>query len=792
MKISEKWLREWVSPNLSTEELAHQITMAGLEVDAIEPVAAEFSGVVIAQILSAEPHPDAEKLRVCQVSTGSETLQIVCGAANARVGLKAPLACVGAELPGDVKIKRAALRGIESQGMLCAELELGLPKNSEGLMELATDAPVGMDLRRYLDLDDKAIEISVTPNRADCLGMEGIAREVGLLNKLPVHAPTFTNVLQSIPNTFPVEVKTPEHCPRYVGRIIRGVDVSRPSPLWLQEKLRRCGLRSIDAVVDITNYLLLELGQPMHAFDLDKLQGRIIVRMAEHGESIELLDGQSLSLRADTLVIADASGPLAMAGIMGGKASAVSTTTKDIFLESAFFAPDLLAGKARSYGLHTDSSHRFERGVDFQLQEKAIERATRLLVDIVGGEVGPITEVVSKSDLPERPDVVLRASRIEKMLGFGMALADVEQILTGLGLGVTTIADGWRCTIPSWRFDIALEVDLLEELARVYGYNRLPVTHIRAELALSARPETELSVRYLRRHLGARGYHEAITYSFVDPALQRLFEPEQTPVALKNPISAEMAVMRTSLVPGLLGAAIHNINRQQHRVRLYETGLRFLSRGSELHQVPTLALVCSGQRFPKSWTAVPAVLADFFDLKGDLESLLDMTRMRGDYAFEVASHPALHPGQSATVTRKGHPVGMLGTLHPNVGADFGFNSPVFVAEIDLSSLLESALPAFKEVSRFPEVRRDLAVIVDKTVSAADVLGAVKSAAGTYLADLTLFDVYTGKGIDPKRKSLALGLTFRDQSRTLGDEDVNLAVGQVIDLLEKNYNAELRK
>lgn len=791
MKISEQWLREWVSPSLPTSELAHQLTMAGLEVDAIEPVAAAFCGVVVAEILSVESHPDAAKLRVCQVSTGSETVQVVCGASNARVGLKVPLAAVGAALPGDLNIQRAKLRGVESHGMLCAEQELGLSISSDGLMELPVDAPLGADLRDYLQLDDKIIEISVTPNRADCLGIEGIAREVGLLNNLTVRSPGFLNVTESISDTFPVEVQAKDYCPRYLGRVLRGVDISRPSPPWLQEKLRRCGIRSIDAVVDVTNYLLLELGQPMHAFDLGKLQSGIVVRLAEHGESIELLDGQMVSLRSDTLVIADKSGPVAMAGIMGGKPSAVSSSTTDIFLEAAFFSPERLAGKARSYGLHTDSSHRFERGVDFQLQQKAIQRATRLLVDIVGGQAGPIQEVVSDSDLPKRPDVLLRPARIEKMLGFTMAPAQVEQILSGLGLGVSTTDDGWRCTIPSWRFDIALEVDLLEELARVYGYNRLPVTHIRAELEIPARPEANLSLRNLRRHLQARGYHEAITYSFVDPEQQRLFEPHLAPVTLRNPISAEMAVMRTSLLPGLIGTALHNINRQQQRIRLFETGLRFLPGDDGLRQVPTLAMVCTGQRFAKSWNAVPALPADFFDLKGDIESLLELTRMPQDFSFEVSTHSAMHPGQAAALTRTGQVVGALGALHPVLAAELGLNSPLFVAEIDLGILLEGALPRFNEVSKFPEIRRDLAIIVDKTVSAAKLMNAVKSVAGTYLTDLTLFDVYTGKGIDPKRKSLALGLTFRGQSRTLGDEDVNLAIGQVIDLLEKNYNAELR-
>jgi len=791
VKISEQWLREWVSPSLSTAELAHQITMAGLEVDAIESVADVFSGVVVAQILSAEQHPDADKLRICQVSTGSETVQVVCGAPNARVGLKAPLAQVGAQLPGNFRITHARLRGVESLGMLCAEQELGLAEVSDGLMELAADAPVGADLRHYLGLDDKVIEISVTPNRADCLGIAGVAREVGLLNNLPVNAPKFTRVPESTTDSFPIEVRAVDCCPRYVGRVIKGIDVSRPSPGWLQERLRRCGIRSIDAVVDVTNYILLSLGQPMHAFDLGKLHEGIEVRMAAAGESLELLDGQTMQLRQDTLVIADRKGPLAIAGIMGGRQSAVSATSSDIFLEAAFFAPSALAGKARSYGLHTESSHRFERGVDFQLQVEAMEHATRMLVDIAGGEVGPIQEVVAKEHLPARPAVVLRASRIEKVLGFALAASEVERILSGLGLGVTPTTAGWTCSVPSWRFDIGIEADLLEELARVYGYNRLPVTRIRADLTMQARPEAELSIRYLRRHLSARGYREAITYSFVDPELQRVFDPEQEPVALSNPMSSDMAVMRTSLLPGLVSAVLHNTNRQQPRVRLFETGLRFLPGDAGLRQVPTLAMVCTGQRYAESW-ADPGDAAGFFDLKGDLESLLALTGRPEHYVFEAASRPVLHPGQSARLTRKGQLAGFIGALHPAVGGEFGLNAPLYLCEVDLAMLLEGGVPEFKELSKFPEIRRDIAVVVDNSVSAARLMDDVRMAAVSYLTDLTLFDVYTGKGIDPNRKSLALGLTFRDQSRTLGDEDVHLAVGQVIDLLEKNYNAELRK
>jgi phenylalanyl-tRNA synthetase beta chain len=790
VKISEQWLREWVSPALSTAELAHQITMAGLEVDGVEPVAGDFTSVVVGEILTVETHPDADKLRVCQVSVGSESVQVVCGAPNARAGLKAPLAQVGAQLSENLKIEQSEIRGVASQGMLCGELELGLSEANDGLMELSPDAPVGIDLRSFLELDDQVIDISVTSNRADCLSLAGIAREVGLLNDLPVNMPSHTPAKESLSDTFTVELQAKDCCPRYVGRVIRGIDVSRPTPLWMREKLRRSGIRSIDAVVDVTNYVMLELGQPMHAFDLDKLNGGIVVRKGEAGEAIELLNGQTIELRPDTLVIADHSGPVAIAGVMGGKLSAVNGASKDVFLESAFFAPSLIAGKARSYGLNTDSSHRFERGVDFQLQVNAMERATQLLLDIVGGEAGPVFEEVSKDNLPALNDVSLRAARIGKVLGFDMAAPEVERILAGLGLGVVEEEGGWRCSIPSWRFDMDMEVDLLEELARVYGYNRLPVTRIHADLVMSTKPETDLSIRNLRRHLSARGYREAITYSFVDPELQRLFDPKLSPVELSNPISADMAVMRTSLLPGLVSAVLRNTHRQQPRVRLFETGLRFIPSDSGLQQIPTLAMVCTGQRFAESW-AMKKEDSDFYDLKGDVESLLALTRRPEDYDFEGATHPVLHSGQTASITRKGQGVGIMGTLHPAAVAKLGLNEPLYVCEIELDGLLRAALPEFTELSKYPEIRRDLSVLVDKNVVSGALMNDVRASAGTYLTDLRLFDVYTGKGIDPERKSLSLGLTFRDQSRTLGDEDVNLAVGQVIDLLEKNYNAELR-
>lgn len=794
MKISEQWLREWVSPDLATEALAHQLTMAGLEVDAIEPVAGDFSGVVVAEILSAEPHPDADKLRVCEVDTGEERVQIVCGAPNARAGLKAPLARVGAVLPGNFKIKKAKLRGVESRGMLCAEAELGISDASAGLMELPTDAPVGTDLRDYLQLDDRVIEIGLTPNRADCLGIAGIAREVGLLNGLPVPGVSQTPVAAGVDDSFPVAVEDSLRCPRYVGRVIRNIDVSRPSPLWMQEKLRRCGLRSIDAVVDVTNYVLLELGQPMHAFDLQRLQGGIVVRTARSGESLALLDGQTVELREDSLVIADQNGPVALAGIMGGEPTAVNGETRNLFLESAFFAPDLLAGQARSYGLHTDSSHRFERGVDFSLQVAAMERATQLLLEIVGGEAGPVAEVVHVASLPVREAVALRRARIPRLLGFSLEDAEVERILTGLGLGVSATEEGWSCSVPSWRFDLAIEADLLEELARVYGYNRLPVSRIRAELVMPSRPESRLPLRDLRRQLAARGYREAITYSFIEPGLQQQFAPGLEALPLSNPISADMAVMRSSLMPGLVSAVRRNQHRQRPRVRLFETGLRFLPPAegdpvAGLEQRPSLGLVISGERLPESWAAAGEPV-DFYDLKGDLESLIG-PGVGADLQFRAGQHPALHPGQTAEVLLGGLVVGVMGALHPALHAELDLQGPVFLAELDLEPVSQRQLPRSQPLSRFPEVRRDIAVLVDREVAAAALSDSIREAAGEVLSDLTLFDVYAGKGIDPQRKSLAFGLTFRDHSRTLSDDVVNGVIEQVMDSLEKNYKAELR-
>ena len=790
MKFSEAWLREWANPSISTEQLIAQLTMAGLEVDGVEKAAPDFDNVVVAQIISAEQHPDAEKLRVCQVTNGAQQLQIVCGAANARAGIKVPLAMIGATLPGGMAIKQAKLRGVESFGMLCGASELGLPDVIDGLLELPADAPLGEKLRTYFQLDDNIIEVGLTPNRGDCLSILGMAREVSVLNSVALNTPDIPAVAPNSDERLPIQVDLTADCPRYVGRVVRHVDVSKPTPLWMQERLRRGGIRSIDAVVDITNYVMLELGQPMHAFDLQNIQGGIVVRGAKAGEKLELLNGQQLELAAGNLVICDHEKPLALAGIMGGQYSGISTGTKHLFLESAFFTPLNLAGRARSYGLHTDSSHRFERGVDAQLARKAIERATALLLEICGGEPGPVCECVSEKDLPVTPVINLRRARIAQMLGFNVADARVESILTALGMTLAPTATGWSVTVPSYRFDIAIEVDLLEELARIYGYNHLPVSHPAAPGELLASPERVTPTQQMRRHLQALGYQEAITYSFIDPQWQKDFDPALAPVVLTNPISADMSVMRTSLVPALAAAVRYNQNRQQPRVRLFELGLRFVPGASGLQQEGVIAAIIAGARAPESWTEKsPAV--DFFDIKGDLESLLAACGLVGRVTFTAASRAGLHPGQSAQVCLDGAGIGFIGALHPQLARGWDLSGPVYVFELLIAPISERKVPRFKELSKFPEVRRDLAIILSEDVPVAEVVSAATTAAGELLADLVVFDVYNGKGIEPGRKSVAIGLTFQHSHRTLSDDDVNQAVNAVINVLQTQFEASLR-
>ncbi|KPQ30226.1 phenylalanine--tRNA ligase subunit beta [Halomonas sp. HL-93] len=792
MKFSEQWLREWVSPELGAQAVADQITMAGLEVDAIEPVAASFSAVVVAKVLTKEQHPDADKLNVCTVDDGSGLpVQVVCGAPNVGVGQKVPFAQVGGVLPHDFKIKKAKLRGVESRGMICSASELGLEEEaSDGILELPSEAPVGMDFREFMRLNDMTIEVDLTPNRGDCLSIKGMAREVGVLNRMAVTGPEITAVPATIDDTFAVDIEATQQCPRYLGRVINNVDVTAETPLWMVERLRRSGVRSIDSVVDVTNYVMLELGQPMHAFDRDNLSGGIVVRMARPGESLTLLDGQEIALRPETLVIADASGPLAMAGIMGGEMSGVSKATRTIFLEAAFFSPLAIAGQARSYGLHTDASHRFERGVDPQLTPFAVERATRLLLEICGGEAGPVVEAISDASMPVSGRITLREARLEKALSKRLANNDVTDILQRLGFAVAESGGNWLVDVPSWRFDVAIEEDLIEEVARVHGYNNLPVRRPAARLSLRAADEAMLPLSQLRRQMVAQGFQEAITYSFVAPELQSAMLPEAVSPVLANPISADLSVMRASLLPGLVRALEHNLNRQQNRVRLFETGLVFNGELDALSQIPMMGALVCGSRDPEGWSGAKARV-DFYDLKGDLESLLALGGNREAWRFEPAEHPALHPGQSAQVLFEGKSAGWIGTLHPQVRATLGLKVDAIVFEVRLDYLSQGQVPAFEPLSRFPEVRRDLAFTMpdDRPVQA--LLDSARVKAGEYLKDITLFDVYAGKGVAEGRKSIALGLTWQHPSRTLNDEEINQLVESIVAQVQAELGAELR-
>ena len=787
MIISEQWLRTWVSPQVTTDALSHKLTMIGLEVDSIAGAAEAFSGVVVAQIIAAEQHPDADKLRVCTVNAGDETVQIVCGAPNARAGLIAPLAKVGAVLPGDFKIKKAKLRGVESQGMLCAGAELTISEDNDGLMELPADAPIGADIREYLSLDDQVIELGLTPNRADCLSVRGVARDVAVAFDETLNETAIAPVESTIADTFPVAIEATAKCPRYLGRVIKNVDLSRPTPDYMRERLERAGLRSIDAAVDVTNYVLLELGQPLHAFDLDQLNGGIVVRECKPDEVLTLLDGTEQALEPGTLVIADHTQPLALAGIMGGADSGVSESTTNLFLESAFFTPELMAGRARSYGLHTDASHRYERGVDFQLQREAMERATQLFIDAVGGEAGPVTEVVSDADLPVNEAVLLREAQIEKLLGIKIDRVEVERILEGLGFWVVGHQQGWLCTAPSWRFDMGLEVDLIEELARIIGFDAIPSQPIKANLIPLAVPETARALRLAKNDLVARGYFEAVTFSFVAPELQAHFDPELSPIALKNPISADLAVMRTSLIPGLLKAIAHNASRQQSRVKLFETGLKFMP-GEGTEQIPMLAIAVSGLRDLEGWST-DKTAADFFDVKGTVEGLL--ANLGDRLTFEASVFPGLHDGQSAAILVDGKCVGRIGAVHPSVRKVMGIPANTVVAEVLQSVVNEVAMPAYDDISKYPETRRDLALVADKSAASAEVLSTIRKAAGSLLTKLDLFDVYEGAGLAEGKKSLAIGLTFQDQSRTLDESEVSSAVDQVLDSLKEKLGIELR-
>lgn len=794
MIFSEQWLREWVNPPLTTQNLMDQLTMAGLEVEGCEEVAAGFSGVIVAEVQSVAPHPDADKLRVCQVSDGQSIFQIVCGASNVREGLRVPLATVGAVLKSksgesSMTIKKAKLRGVESNGMLCSAEELGMAESADGLLELPSDAPVGQDIREYLQLDDVSLELDLTPNRGDCLGIIGIAREIAVLNSLDVKQPEFADVPAAVSDCFPVTIHAKSQCPRYLGRLLKGIDPGARTPLWLSERLRRSGLRSIDPVVDVTNYVLLELGQPMHAFDLNELSSGVDVRLAHQGEKLVLLDGKEVTLDSDVLVIADSARVLAMAGIMGGQSSGVNSQTRDVFLECAFFSPLAIAGRARRYGLHTDASHRYERGVDFEIQRLAMERATALLVEIAGGQPGPVIEAIG--ELPTAPGIVLELSKVERMLGLQIDAMRIRDILERLGMKVFA-ADTrhLEVLVPAFRFDISLDVDLIEEIARVYGYNNLPKTRTLSPMALGSCTELRSDLGRVKDRLATLGYQEVITYSFVEPGLQSKINPGDEGIPLQNPISADMSVMRTSLWPGLLNTLKHNTNRQQERVRIFECGQIFLRRSETTEQPSRIGGLVYGNLFPELWCHENKA-PDFFDVKGDIEAVLDLSGGAGSVSFVPSRHPALHPGQCAALLIGGREIGILGALSPQIQRDLDINKSVYLFEIDIDSMLFSAVPKMRELSRFPEVGRDIAVLIDKEVSGEKIEQAIRGVAGPLLVDLRIFDVYQGDAIEKSKKSVALGLTLQHPSRTLGDEDINGIINNCVKELHAKFNAKLR-
>lgn len=794
MKFSELWLREWVNPAVDSDALSDQITMAGLEVDGVEPVAGAFNGVVVGEVVECGQHPNADKLRVTKVNVGGERLlDIVCGAPNCRQGLKVAVATVGALLPGDFKIKAAKLRGEPSEGMLCSFSELGISDDHSGIIELPLDAAIGTDIREYLKLDDNTIEISVTPNRADCLGIIGVARDVAALNKAPLVEPEIAPVAATINDILPITVEAADACPRYLGRVVKGINVKAPTPLWMKEKLRRCGVRSIDAVVDVTNYVLLELGQPMHAFDLDRIDGGIVVRMAKENETLVLLDGSEAKLATDTLVIADHNKALAMGGIFGGEHSGVNGETQNVLLESAFFSPLSITGRARRHGLHTDASHRYERGVDPALQYKAIERATRLLIDICGGEAGPVVDITNEATLPKRATIRLRRSKLDRLIGHHVADEQVTDILKRLGCDVTDGQDEWLAVAPSWRFDMEIEEDLVEEVARLYGYNNIPNAPVQAGLVMGSHREANLSLKRVKTLLNDKGYQEVITYSFVDPKVQQLIHPAEDALILPSPISSEMSAMRLSLLTGLLGTIVYNQNRQQSRVRIFETGLRFVPDTQAplgIRQDLMLAGAICGNRYEEHWDLVKGTV-DFFDLKGDLESLLDLTGKLSAIEFRKAENPALHPGQSAAIYLKDEYVGFIGVVHPELERKLDLNGRTLVFELEWNKVADRVVPQAQEISRFPANRRDIAVVVAENVAAADILAECKKVGVNQVVGVNLFDVYRGKGVAEGYKSLAISLILQDTSRTLEEEEIATTVAKCVEALKERFQASLR-
>ena len=788
MKASISWLKSLCPTDLSIDDIVRRLTMAGLEVDGVEPASKPWTHVVVGEVLSVTQHPDADKLNVCEVTDGESTYQVVCGATNVRAGLKVPFARVGAVIGDDFRIQQAKLRGVDSHGMLCGADELGLSDERDGLMELPDHVVTGSDVADLLSLPDHVVEVDLTPNRGDCLSITGLARELGVLSQTTVRTVDCEAVDPESDETHDVHLSAPEGCPCYVGRVIEHVDVTKPTPMWMVERLRRSGIRSIDAIVDITNYVMLELGQPMHAFDRDQLVGEIDVRMAHPGEQLVLLDGKTLTLSDDVLVIADQEKALALAGIMGGEHSGISERTTTVFLESAYFDPITIAGKARRYGLHTDASARFERGVDWQLAERACQRATALILDICGGVPGPVMITDNEQALPTLQVVTLTHARIKQQLKIELASETIQQMLQALGFDVDVTSDGFRCVAPSWRFDIAIEQDLIEEIARIYGYNNLPTSLPAQALTMAAVPEAETPLMRLKHYLVDQDVQEAVTYSFVDPAMQALLGDGVQGVRLANPIASNLAEMRRSLMPGLVEAVRHNVNRQAPRVRVFETGQCFVSSGDQLDQSERLGIALYGQQAPLHFSGDR--LVDFFDLKGIVDGL-GMVNGGGSLSWSSGEHPALAPGQTARVSINGQSIGIVGRLHPRLARELDLPKPLFLADLNLSPLLSGQVTAFKAISRYPRVLRDLAVLVNDSVAWQQIVDAVESLGDSRIQSVELFDVYRGTGVPEGCQSLALSLSLQDPEKTLDDVAIQEMVDQVVRTLGEQTGAELR-
>ena len=795
MKFSENWLRQHVKTDASRETLAATLTAIGLEVEELTVLGAALDGVVVARIVECAKHPEADRLQVCQVDAGQDALlQIVCGAPNARPGLIAPLATIGTQV-GDLTIKAAKLRGVASNGMLCSAKELGIDADASGLLELPDDAPVGTSLGDYLGLPDAAIELKLTPNRADCFGVRGIAFDVAAALGSAVEPLAAEPVSAASDAVLAVELDAGAKVPRFAGRVIDGVDATAKTPLWMAERLRRSGVRPISFLVDVTQYVMLELGQPMHAFDKDTLQAPVVVRPARAGEETKLLDGRTVALDEDFLVVSDSTGgraarAVALGGIMGGHDTRVTDATRSVFLEAAHWIPSAIIGRSRKLGMHTDAGHRFERGVDPELPRIAVEYATKLILDVTGGVPGPVIDVVREADMPKPQVVGLRRARLARVLGTTVADAEVERILRALGLGVTATADGWQVGVPTRRFDLAIEEDLIEEVARIHGYDAIPTTLPGGATRIAAGSETVLDEATVRRQLVARDYLEAINYAFVDEALLAKWQATADAVALANPLSAELGVMRTLLLPGLVAALARNAARQQTRVRLFEVGKTFAAADAGEAPVETrrVALAAVGTASAEQWGVADRPV-DFHDLKGDLDSLAAASGAALKYRPSAAAWG--HPGRSADVYRDGVRIGWIGELHPRLQKVLEIDHRVVAAEVDLAPLQRRTLPRGSGLSRYPSVRRDLAFVVPEAVSWDALRATVERAAGPSLRALRLFDRYVGKGVETGCKSLAMGLILQEESRTLTDREVDAAVAAVIAALQGEHGAEIR-